>query len=245
MCGIAGCFSQGQPVAAALSRMISKIGHRGPDASGEFTWTSGDWNVGFAHTRLAILDLSERGRQPMRRLDRYVITFNGEIYNFPVLRQELEATGYTLSSGSDTEVILLGYAAWGLQLLPRLRGMFAFAILDEQEKRVLLARDPLGIKPLYIQQSAGQFRFASEVRALQAASPNPAAISARAIGHYLSFGSAGSRQSILQGISALQPGEYLEFDLQSPQGSQRRGRFRECPQNRSSRFATSPHAPER
>jgi asparagine synthase (glutamine-hydrolysing) len=132
-------------------------------------WWSEDRRLGLGHRRLAILDLSDRGSQPMTSAcGRYVIVFNGEIYNYPALRRQIEATGAVFQSHSDTEVLLHLYAMKGADMVHDLRGMYAFAIWDEQTRELFLARDPYGIKPLYYADDGHTFRFASQVKALLA-----------------------------------------------------------------------------
>ncbi len=146
-----------------IERMNENMRHRGPDDSGSFF--SRAWSLG--HTRLSIIDLSPLGHQPMQTPDgRYVIVFNGEIYNYQELKKELEQVGYTFRSASDTEVLLYAYQAWGKACVERLNGMFAFAILDTQTEELFLARDHVGIKPLYYYHKDGRFIFASEAKAL-------------------------------------------------------------------------------
>ena len=165
MCGIAGALFdsiQAVPADEAVGRMVRTLGHRGPDGSGLMRLRSGDGaanvDVAVGHTRLAILDLSERGAQPMRdETERVTVTYNGEIYNFAQLRCELERRGRRFRSESDTEVILEGYREWGDDLVNHLRGMFAFALWDAERGRFLIARDRLGIKPLYYVERHGQF----------------------------------------------------------------------------------------
>ena len=171
MCGIAGFVGPApEPGARAeLHRAVGLLHHRGPDDHG--TWflaeTEGGGAVGFASTRLAILDLTSGGRQPMLSADgRWALVFNGEIYNFQELRRELEARGREFRSHSDTEVLLQSFAEWGLAVLPRLTGMFAFAIHDRVARRVTLARDPFGIKPLYYAFNGDALVFASELPAV-------------------------------------------------------------------------------
>jgi asparagine synthase (glutamine-hydrolysing) len=169
MCGIAGIISRD---AANVSRqrlqtMTDTIIHRGPE--GEGFWMNDKSNVGFGHRRLAIIDLSELGAQPMHYLGRYTITYNGEIYNYVELKHTLAADGYTFHSSCDTEVILAAYAAYGKDCVQYFDGMFAFAIWDEQEQTLFCARDRFGEKPLYFYHDAGQFIFASEMKALWAA----------------------------------------------------------------------------
>jgi hypothetical protein len=148
--------------------MNDRMAARGPDGSG--LWVAVDGRIGFAHRRLAIIDLSERGAQPMASADRSLtITFNGEIYNYRALRAELESRGYAFRTESDTEVLLQLYADCGPAMVGRLRGMFAFALWDAPRRRLLLARDPLGIKPLYYADDGWTLRFASQAKALLAA----------------------------------------------------------------------------
>lgn len=163
MCGIAGILNGGSP--ELLERMLRRLAHRGPDDWG-IQWFP-DHRSGLAHRRLAILDLSPAGHQPMaNQQGTRWITYNGEIYNFRELRAELERRGYRFRSQTDTEVILAAYDEWGVECLRRFNGMFAFGIYDVQTRELFLARDPLGIKPLYYVQRGELFAFASEAKAL-------------------------------------------------------------------------------
>ncbi|MGH9418685.1 MAG: asparagine synthase (glutamine-hydrolyzing), partial [Thermoanaerobaculia bacterium] len=171
MCGINGILSfhaSAPPIdAGELTRTRESMRSRGPDAAG--TWISPDVRVGLGHRRLSIIDLSERANQPMvSREGDLVLTFNGEIYNFGELRQELEREGEQFATTSDTEVVLRMYRKWGEAMLPRLRGMFALAIWDTRTSTLFLARDPYGIKPLYYANDGRTFRFASQVKAILA-----------------------------------------------------------------------------
>ena len=171
MCGIAGIFAyrtNGSPlVEDELRKCRDAMALRGPDGQGE--WFSADKSVGLAHRRLAIIDLSEGGAQPMvDEATGCVLVFNGEIYNHLELRRDLEARGHRFRSSSDTEVVLRAYIEHGEAMLPSLRGMFAIAVWDPRRRGMLLARDPLGIKPLYIADDGGTIRFASQVKALLA-----------------------------------------------------------------------------
>ena len=171
MCGINGIVRLDPHAAPVdrdeLLRTRDAMRLRGPDD--EDSWLSPDGGIGLGHRRLAIIDLSPGGRQPMTRDDgRYRIVFNGEIYNYRRLRDSLIAEGVSFRSQSDTEVILALYAREGSAMLPRLRGMYALALWDEREGSLLLARDPYGIKPLYYEQREGALRFASQVKALEA-----------------------------------------------------------------------------
>jgi asparagine synthase (glutamine-hydrolysing) len=215
MCGINGSFAYGRgsaPVqAAALTAARDVMSSRGPDGSG--IWLDRDARVGLAHRRLAILDLSDLGAQPMSTPDgQVVIVFNGEIYNFRELRQDLEARGHMFRSGSDTEVLLNLYRAEGPQMVSRLRGMYAFAIWDERRAGLFLARDPFGIKPLYYSDEAGTFRFASQVRALRV---DPRVnTSPDAAGHvgFLLWGSVPEPYTLYRGIRMLPAGTSLWLD---------------------------------
>jgi len=166
MCGIAGIVGDSDP--DRIERMTASVTHRGPDSAGTKVFPKERLALG--HRRLSILDLSERGAQPMSDArERYWITYNGEIYNYREVRRELERKGLQFQSGSDTEVLLASYQAWGEDCLSRLNGMFAFAIWDREERRLFAARDRLGIKPFYYHQGKnGLFLFASEIKALLA-----------------------------------------------------------------------------
>ena len=166
MCGIAGQFAlNGEEADAALvGAMAQRLAHRGPD--GEGTFFSGP--VGLAHRRLAIIDLSDEGRQPMGNEDGSLqIVFNGEIYNYRELREELAALGHRFASATDTEVILHAYEEWGRDCLARFNGMWAFALWDGRRRELFCARDRLGVKPFYYAVAGGSFLFASEIKALR------------------------------------------------------------------------------
>ena len=162
MCGIAGIVSQSADL-EFIGPMTEALSHRGPDGSG--VWSDG--LCGLGHRRLAIIDLSEKGKQPLCNESETVwIVFNGEIYNFQELRVELEGCGHKFNSHTDTEVIVHAYEQWGTACLKKLRGMFAFAIWDQQERRLFLARDRVGKKPLYYADNGRCFAFASELQGL-------------------------------------------------------------------------------
>ena len=170
MCGIAGFVQPGSgglefDRAARLRGMIGTVRHRGPDDEG--VWSDGV--CGLAHARLSIIDLSPAGHQPMSSPDgRVWVSYNGEIYNFMDLRRELESLGHVFCSRSDTEVLVHGYAAWGVEVVDRLRGMFAIALWDRAERRLLLVRDRFGKKPLFWCRAGNALVFGSEIKAILA-----------------------------------------------------------------------------
>lgn len=214
MCGIAGVIKSAEGprdrVREAVSRMQACLRFRGPDDEGVFV--SPDGRAAFAHTRLSILDLSPAGHQPMSTPDgRYTITFNGEIYNFLSLRKELETAGVPLASRSDTEVILRLYEREGPGCVRRLRGMFAFAIWDEVEKRCFFARDPLGIKPLYYYRTAEGLAFASEVRALLRGDGIEGRLGMVGLYGYLTTGTVPEPATLLRGVAMLGAGHWMEW----------------------------------
>ncbi|MBX3707347.1 MAG: asparagine synthase (glutamine-hydrolyzing) [Pseudomonadales bacterium] len=203
MCGIAGAVGSGDAATLdSVGRMLAGLVHRGPDQDG--LWSSECATLG--HRRLSILDLSEAGRQPMLdAVTGMVIVFNGEVYNFPELRRELEGLGRQFRSSSDTEVVLAAIATWGSAAIERLRGMFALAIWDPRDRTLLIARDRLGIKPLYYVTSQGRFWFASELRALLAVGLSSRRIDPDALGSYLWHGFVPGPRTIVDGISLLPP----------------------------------------
>ncbi|MDX9982497.1 MAG: asparagine synthase (glutamine-hydrolyzing), partial [Lentisphaeria bacterium] len=206
MCGIAGMI--GGAGRETAERMTASLAHRGPDGAGLGFWP--EQGLAFGHRRLAIIDLTEAGHQPMVAADgRLAVTFNGEIYNYRELRAQLAGRGHEFRTRSDTEVLLAAYAEWGDGCLDRLRGMFAFALADFRRREVLLARDRFGIKPLVWAQAGGGFLFASELRALLASGLVSRAPDPQAIWDYLSLGSVPPPATILAGARALLPGHAL------------------------------------
>ena len=164
MCGIAGTFRW--PGGESLTgRLTAAIAHRGPDAAGQYSHSAGRGEVHLGHRRLSIIDLSDSGAQPMVR-DGLAMVYNGELYNYPELRRDLAAAGVRFRGTSDTEVVLQAWRRWGPACLPRLRGMFAFAVFDERTGELVLARDHLGIKPLFVLRRGDSIAFASELKAL-------------------------------------------------------------------------------
>ena len=213
MCGIAGAFGRVRD-AAAVERMSARIAHRGPDDVGDAPLAGGEGAGAFAHRRLAILDLSPCGHQPMASPDgRLIMVFNGEIYNFRALKAELEAEGDRFKGGSDTEVILAGWARYGPAYLERLRGMFALVLWDRQAGRGWLARDRFGIKPLYVAESSGAVLFASETRALLASGMVDATLSRSAVAQYLEAGSVTEPHTLFRAVRSLPAGSVTEVTL--------------------------------
>jgi asparagine synthase (glutamine-hydrolysing) len=211
MCGIAGILDPRHTLSDAATRLDAlqrALQHRGPDDHG--VWSSPSGIAHLAHTRLSILDLSAAGHQPMQLPGgRFTITFNGEIYNFRELRTELEREGTSFHTGTDTEVLLRLYERHGTDMLGRLRGMFAFAIWDEQERTCFLARDALGIKPLYHATRNDVFAFASELRSLQTAGLAGEAIDAHAIASYFETGSVPEPLTLLRDARMLEAGHFI------------------------------------
>jgi len=214
MCGIAGW--QTDPAAsrsaAELAAMARSMAHRGPDDEGIYVDVSR--GIGLAHRRLSIIDLSAGGHQPMVSVDNTVtLVFNGELYNFLALRRELEALGWVFRSRSDSEVVLNALAQWGPTALERFSGMFALAAWYPRERKLLLARDPLGMKPLYFRRLAGGgLVFASEVKAFLHLAGMRAEINRRSLRQYIEFGySFDENDTMLSGVSKLPPGHALEI----------------------------------
>jgi asparagine synthase (glutamine-hydrolysing) len=217
MCGIGGFVMRGailprEPAEARLWRMIATLRHRGPDDEG--VWTDG--RAGLAHARLSIIDLSPAAHQPMASADETVwITYNGEIYNFAELRQQLTALGYPFRSRSDTEVIVNGWHAWGPNIFSRLRGMFALAIWDRRWHRLILARDRVGKKPLYYAATATAFLFGSEIKALLAWPDLARQPDLAAIDRYLGLAYVPAPHTAFAGICKLPAAHYLTLQVRS------------------------------
>jgi asparagine synthase (glutamine-hydrolysing) len=212
MCGITGIINlNGDPVSPVLLQsMTDALAHRGPDGEGHWIRE----NVGIGHRRLAIIDPTPSGHQPMVSADsRYVLTFNGMIYNHRELRAELQARGRTFRSSSDTEVVLNALIEWGSAALLRFNGMFAIGFYDSLERRLLLARDRYGIKPLYVGEQAGVFTFGSEQKAILVRSSFVRRLDKPALMEYLTFQNILSERTLLQDIQLLPAGTYGELDI--------------------------------
>jgi asparagine synthase (glutamine-hydrolysing) len=215
MCGISGFFareafgSDGLSAETRLKRMTISLQHRGPDGTG--LWISADSKIGLGHARLSIIDL-ESGSQPMVSPDgRFIVVFNGEIYNFHELRSQLAAKQHTFRTKSDTEVILAGYREWQEDLLPKLSGMFAFALYDLKQGELFLARDRVGIKPLYFADSASGFFFASEIKAILANPEVRRAVDPEALCDYFVLGYPTLPRTCFQEVRELSPGTWMRL----------------------------------
>lgn len=213
MCGIVGVANLHAPaVRGSMERRLRRLAHRGPDGSG--TWYSSCGRVGLGHSRLAVVDLSDAAHQPMVSGDgRFVIVFNGEIYNFKALRAELQGLGFHFSSSGDTEVVLAAYQAWGEHCLHRFNGMYALAILDQggaaEARSLFFARDRAGEKPFYYSCADGAFHFASELKALEHAG----LVDLQALNFYLTLGYVPGDQCLMRGVKKLPPAHSGRLDL--------------------------------
>ena len=209
MCGIAGYLNIAEPGAdrTTLARFAAALVHRGPDGEGVFT----DGPVGLVHRRLAIIDLSPTGAQPLT-VDRYTVVLNGEIYNYRELRDELRRAGEVFCGESDTEVLVRGFRVWGPGVVHRLRGMWAFAIAERGTGRLIVGRDPFGIKPFYYATHRGAYLFASEPTALLAAGV-PARANEQRLAEYIGVGICDhTAETFFAGIRQLEPGLLCEID---------------------------------
>jgi asparagine synthase (glutamine-hydrolysing) len=212
MCGVSGIFNlNSDPVSPVILRkMTDAIAHRGPDGEGQ--WIEG--NVGIGHRRLAIIDLSPAGHQPMISADqRFVLSYNGEVYNFRELRSELEAEGYQFRSRTDSEVVLNALAAWGVKALNRFNGMFALALWDRHERQLLLARDRYGIKPLYYSCQGNTFAFGSEQKAILAIPGIQRRLDKAALLEYFTFQNIFTDRTLLEDVKILPAGYYGTLNL--------------------------------
>lgn len=209
MCGLAGELRfDNQPAdLAAVERITHHLAPRGPDAWGFHS----QGPIALGHRRLKIMDLSDGSAQPM--IDSHLglsLAFNGAIYNFPELRAELEALGYQFHSGGDTEVLLKGYHAWGADMLPKLNGMFAFAIWERDNKRLFIARDRLGVKPLYLSRTDKRLRFASALPALLKGGDISPMLDPVALNHYLNFHAVvPAPRTLLAGVEKIPPATWM------------------------------------
>ncbi|WP_164100388.1 asparagine synthase (glutamine-hydrolyzing) [Candidatus Laterigemmans baculatus] len=222
MCGIVGiATSSGMLAQSTLAKMRDTFAHRGPDAAG--LWYQGSEGVGLGHRRLAIIDLSADGRQPMEDAhQQIVIVFNGEIYNYRELRSELRGLGHAFRTATDTEVLLAAYRQWGEAFLDRLVGMFALAIYDRRTGRLFLARDRAGEKPLFYYHQAGRLIFASEIKALLASELVPATLDLESFDQFLAYGYAIGERTMIEGVQRLPAGCCMSYHPASDRLEQRR-----------------------
>jgi asparagine synthase (glutamine-hydrolysing) len=240
MCGIVGFVSVRRfaQLVVKLPEAVSRLAHRGPDDFG--TYTDDKNGVGLGHRRLSILDLSAAGRQPMGggEGDCARIVYNGEVYNFTAIRSELEALGETFHTGTDTEVVLKAYLRFGIACLERFVGMFAFAIWDERERRLFLARDRLGIKPLYYYLAPDALVFGSELKALKAFPGVADTLDTSAAARFFHYQYVPAPHAIFRDTWKLLPGEYLVYDGQRLE----KGRYWSLPVGAMSSEGTSDHS---
>jgi len=228
MCGIAGIVGEVTPgLAAASHMMLNRLQHRGPDDHGWLTYSRNGLDTGkgkppgeatevmLLHRRLSILDLSKAGHQPMTSLNgRYHIVFNGEIYNYVELRNELQGAGFTFCTESDTEVLLAAFDHWGSGCLQRLVGMFAFVILDSEARKLFLARDFFGIKPLYYSSTPSRLAFASEIKVLLELPDIARQVNPQGVFHYMRAGLTDfNEETLFRDVHQLPPAHYLEVSL--------------------------------
>src|SRR5580658_7196944 len=211
MCGICGQFNFGDPVPVQrrdIEAMANSISHRGPDDEGYYIAGS----LGFGFRRLSIIDLSG-GHQPMSDAEESVwLVFNGEIYNYKELRAELEGYGHKFRTSSDTEVIIYGYKQWGNDVFNHLNGMFGVAIWDVKKKKLVVARDPMGIKLIYYRLADGKLSFGSEIRPVLAAGSGRPEVNAEALNLFLRFRYTPSPLTIFSGVKKLAPGTMLVME---------------------------------
>lgn len=211
MCGIAGIIGNLPDLGERVGNMVESLSRRGPDGSG--VWLSANARVALGHTRLAIIDTGTGGQQPMISIDgRYSIVFNGEIYNYRELRREIEPHYGAFRGNSDTEVLLAFLAIYGPQCLSRLEGMFAFALWDSQERRLLVARDRLGIKPLLWTFAASAFVFGSDMQTILRSGLLKAELRCEALVDLLSWGWIQQPQTLMEGIRSLEPATFMFVD---------------------------------
>ncbi len=217
MCGICGVLSFHSPLdKEVIQRMCQTMAHRGPDGAGILLENASEKqpiSIALGHRRLSIIDLSEAGRQPMSNEDDTVwITYNGEIYNYKEIKAELKVKGHRFKSDTDSEVVIHAYEEYGIDSLRKLRGMFAFAIWDTINRRLFIARDRLGIKPLYYFWDGRAFLFASEIKAILATGLVDRVIDPQGLIGYLNFGCVPCPFTLIRGVKALRPGHYGIFD---------------------------------
>ncbi len=215
MCGIVGQIEFNQKIDLInFNEMRDSMFHRGPDGKG--TWINSKNNIALGHRRLSFLDVSENGAQPMMDSNgNYYITFNGEIYNYLELKNELEGKGYSFTTQTDTEVILNGFIEWNVGILNKLKGMFAFAIWNEKEEKLFLARDRFGIKPLYYLFDENRFVFASEIKGIKKCNKIKTNVNFTSVAQYLTYRFVPSPNTIWKEIHKIPPAHYLQLNFKS------------------------------
>lgn len=235
MCGIVGIANVPKKRGrAALRRMRRALLHRGPDDEGECWLDSG--NVWLGHRRLSVIDLSSAGQQPMKDGDHLAITYNGEVYNYIALRDELISKGHCFQTQTDSEVILRAYKEWGTDCVDHFDGMFALAIYDRRSRSIFFARDRAGEKPLYYWQDGRKLLFASEIKALLESKEIDVTCHIESFVHFLTYGYAPSDGCMLQGVNKLPPGQAMVFDLQT--GDRRQWCYWQLPENRNEQIGS-------
>ena len=208
MCGFTGFVGILEDKERVLENMMNTIVHRGPDSAGMFT----DEDAALGFRRLSIIDIGETGNQPLYNEDgSKVLTFNGEIYNYQELRDELIQAGHVFVTNTDSETLLHGYEQWGEKLVERLRGMYAFVIWDRSEKKLFGARDMFGIKPFYYAKMNGTFLFGSEIKSFLEHPHFEKVFNEKALGNYLSFQFVPTNETFFKGVYCLQPGYYFVY----------------------------------
>jgi len=221
VCGICGLLGESNNTGGVVSGMLQAIAHRGPDDEGTFI----ESKIALGHRRLSIIDLSKNGHQPMFSADgRFAVVYNGELYNYKNLRLGLQrsiagdtnAMAYPFQTQSDTEVILAAYQKWGVDCLKYFNGMYALAIWDKEKKELFIARDRLGIKPLYYWNDGKTFVFASEIRALLKSGLVPKKISSEALSDYVTNQTVHAPKTIIENVSMLMPGHYMLIKESEP-----------------------------
>ena len=210
MCGINGIVSKIKNKEELIHLMNERIIHRGPDAEGIYV----DKYIALGQRRLSIIDLTDNGNQPIYNEDKNIlVVFNGELYNYQVLRDELKKCGHKFKTNTDTEVLVHGYEEWGSNLVNKLRGMFAFCIYDKAKKKLFIVRDHFGIKPLYYYQSNNVFLFASEIKSFLAVPDFKKELNKEMLGAYLTFSFTPGKCTFFKDVYKLEPGHYIEYDL--------------------------------
>src|SRR5258706_8343953 len=213
MCGIAGIW--GEANEELIRRMTEVIAHRGPDDSGTRVFSDRGYPISLGHRRLSIIDLSKAGHQPMPNEDESVwVIFNGEIYNFPALREELIAKGHQFRSKTDTEVLVHGYEQWGIAFVEKLNGIFAFGLWDAKRQQLPLARDRYGVKPLYFSRKEGRVIFPSEIKALLCDPLVQRQIDPQALLSYVKFRYCPEPLTLFKHVEKVPPGHYITFDTE-------------------------------